>query len=53
MPSWIMRASRGCNLLDNQDDDITYQFWADDKEDAEEYLNAHWVEIVGKIQTGF
>jgi len=48
MPSWIMRASRGCNLLDNQDDDIIHQFWADDKEDAEEYINAHWVELVGK-----
>jgi hypothetical protein len=43
-----MRASRGCNLLDNQDDDIIHQFWADDKEDAEEYINAHWVELVGK-----
>ena len=53
MPSWIMRASRGCNLLDNQDDDITYKFWADDKEDAEEYLNVHWVEIVGKDSDWF
>jgi hypothetical protein len=43
-----MRASRGCNLLDNQDDDITHQFWADDKEDAEEYINVHWAELVGK-----
>jgi hypothetical protein len=48
-----MRASRGCNLLDNQDDDITYKFWADDKEDAEEYLNVHWVEIVGKDSDWF
>jgi hypothetical protein len=48
-----MRASRGCNLLDNQDDDITHQFWADDKEDAEEYINTHWVELVGKDSDWF
>ncbi len=48
MPSWIMRALRGCNLLDNQEDDITHQFWADDKEDAEDYINVQWVELVGK-----
>jgi len=53
MSSWIMRASRGCNLLDNQDDDITHQFWADDKEDAEEYINAHWAELVGKDSDWF
>ena len=53
MPSWIMRASRGCNLLDNQDDDITYQFWADDKEDAEEYINVHWAELVGEDSDWF
>lgn len=41
MPSWIMRASWGCNLLDNRDHDVTYQFWADDREDAEEYINIH------------
>jgi hypothetical protein len=35
-----MRVLRRCNLLDNQHDDITHQFWADDKEDAEEYINA-------------
>jgi hypothetical protein len=43
-----MRVSRGCNLLDNQGDDVTYRFWADDKEDVEEYINAHWAELVGK-----
>jgi hypothetical protein len=48
-----MRASRGCNLLDNQNNDITHQFWADDKEDAEEYVNAHWVELVGRNSDWF
>lgn len=48
MPSWIMRASRACNLLDNQNADVTHQFWADDREDAEEYINTHWIELVGK-----
>lgn len=53
MPSWIMRASRGCNLLDNQDDDITHQFWADDRENAEEYITTCWVELVGKDSDWF
>jgi hypothetical protein len=48
MPGWIMRALRGCNLLDNQDDDISHQFWTDDKEDVEEYISTHWTELVGK-----
>jgi hypothetical protein len=53
MPNWIMRVSRGYNFLDNQDEDITLQFWADDKEDAEEYINTHWVELVGKDSNWF
>ena len=53
MPTWIMRASRGCTALDEQDDDVTHHFWADDKEDAEEYVNAHWVELVGKDLSWF
>jgi hypothetical protein len=51
-----MRASRRCNLLHNQDDDITHQFWADDKEDAEdaeEYINTYWFELVGKDSDWF
>jgi len=43
-----MKVSRGYNILDNQDEDTTLQFWADDREDAEEYINTHWVELVGK-----
>ena len=53
MPNWIMRVSRGYNFLDKQDVDITLQFWADDKEDAEEYINTHWVELVGKDSNWF
>jgi hypothetical protein len=48
-----MRVSRGYNFLDNQDEDVTLQFWADDKEDAEEYINTHWVELVGKDSDWF
>lgn len=43
-----MKVSRGHNFLDNQDEDATLQFWADDKEDAEEYISTHWSELVGK-----
>jgi len=54
MPSWIMRASRGYSALeDEQEDNVTHQFWADDKEDAEEYLRTHWVELVGKDPSWF
>lgn len=53
MPSWIMRASRGYSFVDEQDDDAIHQFWADDKEDAEEYVKAHWVEWLGKDPNWF
>lgn len=53
MPSWIMKASRGYNFVDKQEDDVTHQFWADDKEDAEEYINSHWAELVGKDPAWF
>jgi hypothetical protein len=53
MPIWIMRASRGCTALDEQDDDVTHQFWADDKEDAEEYVSTHWVELLGDDPSWF
>jgi len=53
MPSWIMRASRGYSTLDEQEDDVTHYFWADDKEDAEEYIKTHWVELLGKDPSWF
>ena len=49
-----MKASRGYSALkDEQDGNVTYRFWADDREDAEEYVNAHWVELVGKDSSWF
>jgi hypothetical protein len=48
-----MRASRGYSTLDEQEDDVTHQFWADDKEDAEEYINAHWVKLLGDDPSWF
>jgi hypothetical protein len=49
-----MRVSRRYSALeDKQDDDVTHQFWADDKEDAEEYLRTHWVELLGKDPSWF
>jgi hypothetical protein len=48
-----MRASRGHSTLDEQDDDVTHQFWADDEEDAEEYVNTHWVKLLGKDSSWF
>ena len=48
-----MRASRGYNFVDEQEDDVTHQFWADDREDAEYYVNTHWKELVGKDSSWF
>jgi hypothetical protein len=47
-----MRASRGYGSIDEQDD-VRHQFWADDKEDAEEYINTHWLELLGKDSDWF
>jgi len=53
MPNWIIRASRGHDAVAGQDEDFTHQFWADDKQDAEDYINSRWTQLLGTDPTWF
>lgn len=47
MPNWVVTISKGQNILTGCDDDKTFQFWADDKQDAEDYVIENWRSISG------
>lgn len=47
MPNWKLTISRGYDFVSQSDEDKTFQFWADDKKDAEDLVVENWQQFSG------
>lgn len=45
MPNWKLTISKGFDFVSQLDDDKTFEFWADDQQDAEDYVVENWSSI--------